>query len=276
MQRRQNLTPLLLLFGLISFGIAGLSIADMFVPRAFDGILLDASPDKGLRVRDVVPDSGADRAGIRPGHLIVGIGREALRDPDHAAEILSRHRIGDSIVYLVRTSSGLQEVDLELGRRHIGDGPYFFVCALGFAFFFVGLFVLVRQPGLLASQVFFFLGCLFLLFLVCRLRPASYSGVDRWILGIGTFALVLLPPAFLHFYILFPRPAWLEEAREKGQWAAVTWLFGRGWPFLYATPLLVFAVSWLLAAPAVNRAWFGGTPVWNWWILAAFTVLGLL
>ncbi|MEO1083989.1 MAG: SpoIIE family protein phosphatase, partial [Acidobacteriota bacterium] len=38
----------------------------------------------------------------------------------------------------------------------------------------------------------------------------------------------------------------------------------------------VFGVSWALAAPAVNRAWVGGTPVWNWWILAAFTVLGLL
>ena len=154
MERRVNLTPLLLFFGLIAFSLAGLSIADMFVPRAFDGILLDASPEKGLRVREVVRGSGADQAGIRPGHQVLGIGREALRDPAHAAEILSRHRIGDRIAYLVRTNQGLEEVDVELGRHHFGDGPYFFVCALGFAFFFVGKVFFQRW-----THLCFFLHC---------------------------------------------------------------------------------------------------------------------
>ena len=217
--RRPNLTPLLLLFGLAAFGLAGLSITDMMLPRPYDGVVLDKSASQQLQVRQVIRGSGADRAGIESGDRILGIGHEALRDEAHAAKRLARHRIGERVIYLVRDADTgrIRDVTVELGRRRIGDGPYFYACTLGFAFFFIGLFVLVRQPGLLASQVFFVMACLFLLFLVCRLRPASYSGIDSWILGIGTLAFLLLPPAFLHFYVLFPRPAWLEEAADAGR-----------------------------------------------------------
>ncbi|MEM6794034.1 MAG: SpoIIE family protein phosphatase [Acidobacteriota bacterium] len=278
MERRPNLTPLLLLLGLISLGLAGLSIADMFVPRAYDGVLIDVSRENSVMVREVVPGSGADRAKIRRGEEIVGIGREALRDHRHAAKVLSRYRIGEKVLYLVRSpGEGVREVEVKLGRKRIGDGPYYLICLLGFAFFFVGLFALVRQPGLLASQVFFLVGCLFLLFLVCRMRPASYSGVDGWIHGIGTLALVLLPPAFLHFYVLFPRPAWLEQMSAEGRMRPVVWLFKRGWPLLYAAPLVIFALSWAVASISPSRGdWFSGAPVLNWWLLAAFLLLGLL
>ena len=75
------------------------------------------------------------------------------------------------------------EVDVELGRRRIGRPAYLYACLLGFSFFFIGVFVLRRQPRLRAAQIFFLLCILFLLFLVCRLRPASYSWVDRIVLG---------------------------------------------------------------------------------------------
>ena len=268
--------PLLLIFGLVSFGVAGLSIADMFVPRPYDGVVLYKIAADDLRVREVVPGSGADLAGIEAGNRILGIGRTALRDEAHAAQLLSRYRIGDRVPYLVKTEGRAREVDVKLGRRQIGDGSYFYICVLGFAFFFVGLFVLVRQPGLLASQVFFLLGGLFQVFLVCRLRPASYSGVDSWILGLGTSALVLLPPAFLHFYVLFPRPAWLESLQSEGRLPAVVWLFRRGWPTLYLLTPLVFAAGWWMSGARKGERWFGGAPRLSWWLLALAVFLGLL
>lgn len=275
---RPNLTPLLLLFGLAAFGFAGLSIADMLLPRPYDGVVLDKEASRELEVLEVIPGSGADRAGIEPGDLILGIGREALRDEAHAARRLARYRIGERVIYLVKDAdtARLRDAEVELGRRQIGDGPYFYACALGLAFFFVGLFVLVRQPGLLASQAFFFMACLFLLFLVCRLRPPSYSGIDSWILGIGTLAFLLLPPAFLHFYVLFPRPTWLESAAEDGRLRPVVWLFRQGWPALYLVPPIVYLASWRATGAYRETRWFAGAPVLNWWILGVSVLLGLL
>jgi hypothetical protein len=200
-------TPLLAL-GFAAFALAALSIVDMYLPRAYDGVVLE--PGGGLTVGSVVAGSGAARAGIRDGDEIVGIGRTLLRGKAHAAAILNERDIGETVAYLVRRAagggevsglreeSGLREVAVALGRRQIGDTSYLYACVLGFSFFFIGLFVLLHQPRLRSAQVFFLLCSLFLLFLVCRLRPASYSWVDAFVLRTGTAALLLLPAAFLH------------------------------------------------------------------------------
>ncbi|MEM9553743.1 MAG: SpoIIE family protein phosphatase [Acidobacteriota bacterium] len=275
--RASNLTPLLLLVGLLAFGVAGLSIVDTLMPRPFDGVALAQGSDKNLHVEAVVPGSGAQRAGLRSGDQIVGVARVMVRDPGEIARALNDYRIGDRVLYLVRRGERLQEIEIELGRRRIGDGTYVYTSALGFAFFFLGLFVLIRQPSLVTSQVFFLLSSLFMLFLVCRMRTASYSGIDTLILAIGTGAFLMLPPAFLHFYLLFPRPAWLREQREKRRLHAIVWLFGRGWWLLYLLPIAIFAVAWLaLSDTRIQDDWLSGAPLVSWWLLALCLVLGLL
>ena len=192
----RNPTPLLLAFGIVAFGLAGLSIADMFIARPYDGVVLSADEPGRLVVQEVIPGSGADRAGLAPGDEIKGIGRDMVRDVRDAARALNQFRSGDKVPYFVRRSTGgSPEIWVQVGRRRLGDGTYFYSCTLGFAFFFIGLFVLVRQPTLRASQVFFLLCGLFMLFLVCRMRPASYSGVDPLLLTLGTVAFLLLPAA---------------------------------------------------------------------------------
>ncbi len=273
--RSFNPTPLLLAFGLIAFGLAGLSIADMFVPRPYDGVV-PADDSKQLIVREVLPGSGADRVGIEPGDLILGIARDAAPSAKTAARVLSRFRSGDEVVYLVRKADGsMIEPRVKLGLRRIGDGTYFFSSALGFAFFLVGLFVLIRQPTMRVSQVFFLLCGLFMLFLVCRMRPASYSGIDSLVLLIGTIAFLLLPAAFLHFYLLFPRPAWLRAMADSPVWRPVAGFWRRGWPLLYALPPLVFWIGHLVGdrrdtPPTLTH----GAPAANWWLLAAYMLLG--
>ena len=274
--RSFNLTPLLLAFGLLAFGLAGLSLADMFVPRPYDGVVPANLPQR-LIVREVIPDSGADHAGIVPGDDIKGIAREAVSSAGQAARVLNRYRSGDEIAYLVKTASGRVVVrEVRLGVRRIGDGTYLYSSILGFSFFLVGLFVLVRQPTLRVSQVFFLLCGLFLLFLVCRMRPSSYSGIDSVVLGIGTVAFLLLPAAFLHFYLLFPRPAWLNNAAESRLWHPVARLWRRGWPLIYAVPPAVFCLSLLVARwRDVQLRLTHGAPSANWWLLALFMLLGL-
>jgi serine phosphatase RsbU (regulator of sigma subunit) len=235
----------------------------------------------GLTVGSVVAGSGAARAGIAAGDEVVGIGRTLLRGKAHAASILNERDVGESVVYLVRRprgdeGGGLRETTVELGRRQIGDTSYLYACVLGFSFFFIGLFVLLHQPRLRSAQVFFLLCSLFLLFLVCRLRPASYSWVDGFVLRTGTAALLLLPAAFLHFFLIFPRPVWdghLGEAakrlRGRRTWTAV--LLG-----LYLLPVAVYAAAvGLAAATGATGRLISGAPVANWWVLAVYVVVAL-
>lgn len=270
-------TPLLAL-GLVAFVLATLSIVDMYLPRPYDGVVL--GPGWPLEVEAVVPGSGADRAGIRAGDTIVGIDRQLPTSRAHAARLLHRQEVGETVPYYVsrETRIGVDrwEVPVELGRRQIGDTSYLYACILGFSFFFIGLFVLVHQPRLRPAHVFFILCCLFLLFLVCRLRPASYSWVDSAVLHAGTLALILLPAAFLHFFLIFPRPVWdgrlgetLAVLRRSRWWTSLLTV-------AYLLPLVVWAgcegLPHLLDRP---MRLISGVPVGNWWLLTAYVLLAL-
>lgn len=264
----------LLGLSLVLFALAVLSITDMLLPKPFDGVLLDPDTPGDLRVLDVVPGSGAATAGIQTGDRILGIAATMVQDRVEASSVLARFRGGDAVPYLVRGPSGQRETRVVLGEKRVFKPSYAYACLLGFSFYFIGLFVLLRQPHQRAARVFFLLCNLFLIFLVCRLRPASYSAVDSLILGTGTGALLLLPAAFLHFFLIFPRPLpWLRR-----------WLSERG----PATWNRLLAVIYLLPALALGarlvKAWrdgeslslISGAPVVNWWLLAAYMLLGLL
>ena len=265
----------LLAFGLVTFGLAGLSIVDMLVLRPYDGLALasEAAAD-GLVVREVVAGSGAERAGIRPGDRILGIGRNKLRRAGQAPEALSRFRSGDTVPYLVRQEGGIRELPVRLDRRSFVEGTYVYSAALGFTFFLVGLFVLIRQPGLRASQVFFMLCGLLLLFLVCRLRPPSYSPVNGLILGIGTLAFLFLPPTFFHFYLIFPRPVTLAALSRRRWTLPLRQLGGYAWLLVYLVPPAVFCAA-ALVRPRRESGLIHGAPAASWWLLALYIVLGL-
>lgn len=263
--------------GLCAFLLAGLSIVDMYLPRPYDGVVLEGDALGEIRVRAVVPGSGADRAGIRAGDRIVGIGRSLLRSPAHAAELLNRREIGETVAYFVRRPGGEWfDASVQLGRRQIGDTSYLSACLLGFSFFFIGLFVLRQRPDLPASRVLFWVCTLFLLVLVCRLRPASYSRIDSFVLHTGTAALVLLPASFLHFFLIFPRPVWDGHwGRRLGALAGrrARWMLVAG---LYLLPVAVLAAAvGLRLSEGEPPVLVSGAPAANWWLMALFTVAGL-
>ncbi|MDX1643912.1 MAG: SpoIIE family protein phosphatase [Thermoanaerobaculia bacterium] len=273
---RSRTTSLLIAFGAIAFLLAALSIVDVLLPKPYDGVVLEADQPGRLIVDSVLPGSGADRAGIRPGEQIVGVDRNVLRSPTHAAEILNRHDIGESVPYLVRGSAGLREVAVELEPRRIGSLSYFFSCLLGVVFFFVGLFVLRRQPQVRAAQLFFVLSVLMMLFLVCRLRPASYSWIDSFVLTTGMVALLFLPASFLHFFLVFPKtvrlrpePGGLAYRRRRRLWlTALTTIY-------LVPPLTLLATLTLARRSDSPLPLISGAPVANWWLMAIYMLLGL-
>jgi serine phosphatase RsbU (regulator of sigma subunit) len=248
----------------------------MYLPRPYDGVILETDVPGQLVVRKVVPGSGADRAGIQAGDQIIGIARNALRSSTHAATLLNQHKIGEVIPYLIRNRAGLQETQVRLGPRRIGDTSYLYACLLGFSFFFVGVFVLLRQPRHGAGRIFFILCSLFLLFLVCRLRPASYSWADSFILTTGTAALLMLPATFLHFFLIFPQPVWQQPRPGPLSFLHRAKLRRGILAGLYVLPALVFAASLLRCQQSQREIrLISGAPVANWWVLAIYIVLGL-
>jgi serine phosphatase RsbU (regulator of sigma subunit) len=257
--------------------LAALSILDMALPKPYDGVVLESDRPGKLFVRRVLADSGAERAGIQSGDEIVGIARSAVRSISHAGALLQRQAIGEKVPYLVRRQGKVLEVTVELGPRRIGTRSYVAAVILGASFLLVGVFVLRQQPKLGASQVFFVLCCLFLLFLVCRLRPASYSRADQFVLGTGTAALALLPACFLHFFSIFPRPLW--EPRP-GLPAPLAWSRASCRRLLFGAyvipPLLLLGATFAPHVTGRSMAVISGAPVANWWLLAIYVPLGLV
>jgi len=269
---RSSSIKTLAILGSIAFLVAALSIIDMFLPQPFDGVILDPDRPEVLVVADVVPGSGAAEAGIQVGDEIRGIGRNILKNRAHAARLLRRFEPQSEVVYFIKRGSDSHSVWLRLGERRMAAPSYAYACLLGFFFFGVGLYVLLRQPSQRASRVFFLLCSFFLLFLVCRLRPSSYSRLDTLVFSTGTMALVWLPASFVHFFLIFPRPLplvshWLAAGR--GYWVRLL-------TALYLLPALVllayFVVSRLRRAPLPL---ISGAPVVSWWVFALYLVLGL-
>jgi len=280
----------LLAFGVAAFLVACLSILDMFLPRPYDGVILD--PDqKEIVVRALAPGSGAAAAGIQSGDRIAGVGRQVVRSASEVAQVLQSHRIGERMPYLLDRGGTLVEVMVELGRRQLGTASYLYACFSGFLFFFIGLYVLlqrIEESGGGPSRVFFALCTLFLLFLVCRLRPASYSWVDAIVITTGTLSLLVLPAAFLHFFLVFPRRLKLTLVHPAETWEgsagrllrAVERFVNESPNFflvLYLLPPLFYVLTLVLGSLfGVQVRLVSGAPISSWVLMGDYLVLGLL
>jgi serine phosphatase RsbU (regulator of sigma subunit) len=282
------------LAGFLGFAIAVASVADMFSARPYDGIVPVPYSQGGIGVRGVVAGGPAQRAGIRAGECVQGIGQRVVNTGSAASEELRKHRIGVSLPYLVKagpcdapSETEMRTVSVRLSSERLGGTTYLYAAALGFLFFLIGFFVFLRRPEDRAARIFFLLCVLFLLFFVCRLRPASYWWIDLFVQNTGTVSLFLLPAVFLHFFLIFPRPKEFSFARPD-EWSGEPpprWK-EKLQEFLSASPGLLYLVY------AIPPVWFlyevfrqvrgervsilSGAPLSSWILLADYLILGLI
>jgi serine phosphatase RsbU (regulator of sigma subunit) len=284
--------------GFVGLAIAIASIADMFSARPYDGIVPVPYGREGIEVRATVPGSPAEKAGIKPGECIQGIGKRIVKSSSDASAQLRRHRIGEKVTYLVRngpcpaqarseTAGELREVRVQLSSERLGGRTYLYAVVIGFLFFLIGLFVFVRVPQERSARIFFLLCVLFLVFFVCRLRPASYWWIDVFVQNTGTVSLFLLPAVFLHFFLVFPRPKRLHFARAD-EWTGeppARWKVGLqdflstspGLLYLlYAIPPFVFLYDVFRQVQGEKVTVLSGAPLSSWILLGDYLVLGLV
>jgi serine phosphatase RsbU (regulator of sigma subunit) len=273
--------------GLVGLAIAIVSIADMFSPRPNDGVVPMPYSRGGIEVRAVQPGGPAQAAGIQAGDRVIGIGRKLVNTTSDASEELLTHSIGETVPYLVRRGDALLTVPVKLASIRLGGTTYLYSAALGFLFFLIGLFVFRNRPDDRAARIFFLLCVLFLLFFVCRLRPASYWWIDVFVQNTGTVSLFLLPAVFIHFFLIFPRPKQLSFARND-EWTGEpparfkVWLqdFLSASPtlfyLLYAIPPFVFLYDVFRQVRGERVSVLSGAPLSSWVLLGDYLVLGLI
>ncbi len=278
---------LILAVGILGVLIAGMSVVDMFIPRPYDGVVPDPYSSGGIAVRDLVPGGPADRAGLRVGDTILGIGHRMLNSPVEAPAELRQHNVGEPVRYLVRRGDDVFETDVVLSPTRLGTFAYLTYALLGFLFLALGAFVYSRRSGDAAVEVFFLLCVLFMLLFVCRLRPSSYYWIDYFVQVAGALALFLLPAVFLHFFLLFPAPKVFRFADPRpgeeppARPLVLLQRFLNGSPLLfvllYTLPPVFYVIQMTALTASKDRTGLVyGAPRANWILLADYLVLGLL
>jgi PAS domain S-box-containing protein len=197
-------------------GVLCLAIANISVRASWsepeDGVLWASQPE-GVVAREIAPGSPGAKAGIRAGDLLIGIGARPVESPADIEAIFHQSRDGDALTYrILRLRS--QET-FEVALAPIPSGPkslYFALASVGIFSLLVGASVRLRRPEHQATLHFFWLSVAF-----CGVLALSFSGrldtLDMVFYWGDVVAMLLLPPLFVHFALMFPeRPdAWARS-----------------------------------------------------------------
>lgn len=222
---------LLLGVGLLALVAGIFSAYDAMRTRPTDGAVWLLGTGE-VRVVGVTVGGGAHQAGIEVGDAIEGIDAQPFRSPSSAAKLLQTKRVGDVVPYLVRrwSTGELETMQVELGSTRIAHlNTYLIYCGLGLIYFLAGLYLLWNNPHLVPARLFYLLCTLFLVyFFSASERSVFYYWSDLFTRNLGTLATLLLPPLFLHFFLVFPRPRTLIQRRR--------WIV----PLLYVIPVVYY------------------------------------
>jgi len=85
-------------------------------PRAALGVTLEAS-NAGPRITNVISGSGAAKASLRRGDVILDVDGRAMTTPNSVTKAVSQHRPGDQIVVQVRRGERVMSISAVLGDR---------------------------------------------------------------------------------------------------------------------------------------------------------------
>jgi len=234
MNTARPIRQLLFVWGIFALAIAAFSAYDATRARPTDGAYWLLGGDQ-IVVFATVPGGPAEQKGMQAGDVVEAIGGQPIRDPRHAARLLQSKRVGEEVMYLVRRDRKVYEVSIRLGSTRLTDvRTYLVYCSLGLVYFIAGAWIVWRNRRLEAARLFYILCTLFLIyFFAASDRSTIYYWSDLFVRNVGTFASLMVPPLFLHFFLVFP-----ERRRAMDRFP---WLL----PLIYALPLAFYLqFSW--------------------------------
>lgn len=193
-----------------------------------DGVLW-VERSAGVVAAEVAPGTAAARAGVQPGDLLLAIDGQPVARRADVLGVLATATAGDRHRYTVLRLGDRAVLELSLAPIPRGAGAlYYLLAAVGLFTLLVGAVVRVRRPNDAATLHFFWLAVAFF-----GVFTFSFSGrLDRvdWIFYWGDqVALLLLPPLFLHFALVFPeRPRGDRLAEALHRWLPAWYLPAAG------------------------------------------------
>ena len=222
---RQTALPVAVTLALLALGLANV-VSRATSNEVEDGVLW-VERAVGVVAAEVAQPSAASRADIRPGDVLIAIDNQPI---DTRADVLALQNVarpGDRHTYTVLRLGAREMASVSLAPMPSGAGLYYYVlAAVGIFTLLVGAAVRARRPTDQATLHFFWLSVAFF-----GLFTFSFSGrLDRvdWVFYWGdTIAMIVLPPLFLHFALVFPeRPHMPGYSSMLARWLPAIYLPG--------------------------------------------------
>jgi two-component system, NtrC family, sensor kinase len=181
-----------------------------------DGVLWRGEGE-GVTAHVVDAASPAARAGVRPGDVLIAVNGHAVQDEGDLVKVFHAAHPGERLDYTVLRLASQQMITV--GVAPIPSGPrglYYALAAVGIFSLLVGASVRLRRPEHQATLHFFWLCIAFF-----GVLAFSFSGrldtLDRVFYWGDVVAMLLLPPLFLHFALMFPERPQSWARSESGR-----------------------------------------------------------
>jgi two-component system, NtrC family, sensor kinase len=195
-----------------------------------DGVLWQQDASGVVVAAAVAADTAGAKAGLEAGDILEMVNGRPVDTPSDVVAVLEASTPGERVRYVVSRARTEQtfEVPLEFMPSGAG-GLYYALAGVGIFTLLVGAAVRFRRPENQATLHFFWLSIAFF-----GVLAFSYSGrldrLDQFFYWADVVAMLLLPPLFVHFALVFPeRPdGWARSDAAR-----------TGLPLLYLPALLL-------------------------------------
>jgi hypothetical protein len=230
MTNRRAKNALVVVAGL---ALAALGVYNIVLKASFrlmdDGAFWTASR-QGLVATRVAPGGPAERAGVRPGDVLLGVDGEEVLSPERMEGVLAGRRPGERLTYSLLRQDERRALAVSVRPLPQGNTSAFFYLSLaGFFSLVVGTVVLLRRPADRHSLHFYAVCVLFFL-MYSTSYTGRLSGGDWVLFWADHLAVLFLPVVYLHFCLTFPE----KRLRAQSAWVV---------PALYMPALAVTGAS---------------------------------
>jgi two-component system, NtrC family, sensor kinase len=212
--------PIVAVSLLLCLGV--LNVASRAAWREVEDGALWASRDQGVVAADIAPGTPAAAIGLVRGDVLLAIDDRPIESPADVVAALHAVNREATLRYTILRLGSSEVIDVRLAPVPGGPGVlYFVLAAVGTFTLLVGAAVRVRRPRDPATLHFLWLSVAFF-----GLFTFSFSGrLDRldWVFyWADAVSILVLPPLFLHFTLVFPERPKHWPAASSG-WVLV-WL----------------------------------------------------
>ncbi len=222
---RQTALPVAVTLGLLALGLTNV-IFRATSNEVEDGVLW-VERAVGVVAAEVASPSAASRAGVRPGDILLAIDNRPVDGRQDVLDLQHQSNAGALHSYTLLRLGSRQVATVSLAPMPAGTGLFYYVlAAVGIFTLLVGAAVRARRPTDQATLHFFWLSVAFF-----GVFTFSFSGrLDRvdWVFYWGdAIAVLVLPPLFLHFALVFPeRPHIPGYSAALARWLPAIYLPG--------------------------------------------------